>query len=147
MRFAFVAFTLTGVIACGGGEEGSVPQIEPHVMQGRFTLSNAVDCKYGSLDFTADTEVTLRNEADEILAVSALGSPETLEKSDGRPTCVFQFELTDVPTARFYTLKIQGRDGPTVPYDDLVADDWRLCLHHSAFGPGLPFERERPPYC
>jgi hypothetical protein len=107
---------------------------------GTATLPAGAQCVAGSgfYDIDDTAEVTVKNQSGDIIATGMLRSGHTNvevigikvdssglgEKVVGAQ-CVFDFTVPDVPRAKFYTIEIGRRQGPTFSYSEIAAVGWR----------------------
>lgn len=68
--------------------------------------------------------IVVFNEKNEPIATGSLGNGSTL----GGERCSFEFTIEDVPKAKFYTIEISGRGGPTNSYAEMEAVNWNWNL-------------------
>jgi len=117
---AFVGRTLAaalalagGLAACGNGDDESVPA---PAMDGRLI---APECG-GGYDLE-DAQVTLRDESDEIIGTATTTSNRVAPLT---APCVVDFSISEVPEAKFYTIKIGTHAGPAWSAKELAAQDF-----------------------
>ncbi len=108
------------------------PSPEANTIRGSFELTQYIrpplrgdnePCAgdLGYADISAGTQVTVRDEANELLATSSLG-PGTSATED---RCTFTFAVT-VPPAAFYSVEVGRRGGLSYSHDEMVAKSWRV---------------------
>lgn len=102
-----------GLAACGSSDEGadSAP-----AMDGRLI---APECG-GGYDLE-DAQVTLRNESDEIIGTATTTSNRVAPLT---APCVVDFSISEVPKAKFYTIKIGTHAGPAWSAKELASQDF-----------------------
>lgn len=106
------------------------PTAEMHAVSGQvFVISwtytaSTCEVSHSYPDIQAGAEVKLSDEAGTVIAIGtlAVANPNRINA-----VCVFDFDLGDVPVAKFYTVKVGSRD-LTLSYSDLQKDQWKLQL-------------------
>lgn len=127
-RVSALETQVSGTSSQGGADDEELHTITGELRLdgpiGRYSRGNPCTGEGGYSDLRAGARVVVLNERDEPIAVGSLG------RGEGAPygVCVFPIHVPDVPTARFYSIEISGRDGPTYSYDEMVEQDWEIRL-------------------
>ncbi len=88
--------------------------------------------KGGYDDIKEGAQVTIRDETDTVIAAGRLSEGQIKTTELGldlvSADCIFLFEVTDVPSANFYTVEVSHRGGLTYSLDEMDALDWEVSL-------------------
>jgi hypothetical protein len=152
IRRAFLIGGLAGMLAaCSGSPAGGGAGNDSGggtVVHGTVTVpatapSTAADCSAWNNypDIAPGAKVTIKNQSGDIVGATTLGRPASggmvphtpvsgadLLASFWDKSCVFVFEAPIEGDAKFYTVMIGSREGPTVSASDLKAQDWTFAL-------------------
>jgi len=140
--------------ACAGGGGGSSDSQEPaptettpaetqpasRTLDGTMTLDEGftdhgsdaqegLPCQGKGIyaDIQSGTQVTVRNEADELIADARLSSGR-LAESGLFGDCVFTFTVHDIPEAASYTIEVSDHGGLTYSAEELESLDWKVAF-------------------
>lgn len=90
------------------------------------------------MDMKPDAEVRMEDESGTLIGLATLGQGEWawLDESPGADVapgdrvfvCRWAAELSDVPVARFYTVRIGDIQFPTISADDMEQNDWTYSI-------------------
>jgi len=94
-------------------------------LDGRWRNTGPCSGDGGFSDLYVGADVVVLNENGTIIANGAVTD------SDAQSTvvCRLEFEVNDVPKAKFYTIEVGGRSGPTYSFDDLEESGWVVGLN------------------
>jgi hypothetical protein len=142
LTVSLALISLLVLAACGGSDEKPAQDRPPttaaatddpsgHKITGVLVLTSdsvvrdGSGCKgnLGYNDIHGGAAVTALNESSTIIASTSL-----LSGSLSNRGCEFQFVLTGVPDASFYTFKIGHRDGPAYSRSDMESAGWDVTL-------------------
>jgi hypothetical protein len=135
-RRGFLLAVLLVTASAAGCQPGAQSTPQSHTLSGSIEVKGfggveEVDSQCvasgGYSDIRKGVDVVLRNEAGTILGDGSLGAGTTTDP-DGYVTCHFAFEIAGVPDAKFYSIKIGKRDGPTYSLDELSGKGWQVLL-------------------
>lgn len=106
-----------------------------HDVSGTFTLTStdgvlqqaAAHCegKGGFGDITAATQITVKNQANEIIGTTNLGIGD---KGARDAECIFSFSLKGLPDATFYSFESGHRGAVTFSNAEMKANGWKVAL-------------------
>lgn len=94
------------------------------LMDGSTSLSDRCIGTGGYDNVYYGAGIVIFNEKNEPIATGELGPGRTF----GGQQCRFEFVIEDVPKAKFYTIEISGRGGPTNSYAQMEASNWNWDL-------------------
>lgn len=119
---AGIAAALVGIVLIGGGNrtehiEGSFSLIDGAFM----SQANGSPCRGsgGYSDISPGLQVRASDDTGRLIASSTLEGGRV----DGI-TCVFTFELRDVPHSSYYTFEVGRRGEMSYSHDEMVANGW-----------------------
>lgn len=121
---------LIALAACGGSES--------HTITGSLMLSGSDNIDYpadsfpgsecwgysGYDDLDGNAAVTVEDEHHDVIATSSI----TKTKRIGTTGCKFTFTVKGVPSAKFYSVKVGHRDGPSYSAKEMDGQDWDVAL-------------------
>lgn len=88
-------------------------------------------------DIREGAQVVVRDETDSIIGTSRLGAgvavnvrtyPDSFGIIYASADCQFPFEVTEVPTAKFYSIEVTHRGGVTFSPAELDAKGWKVAM-------------------
>ena len=133
------AIAMVAVLVLAACESPS-PSPTP-VLHGTFTLlaSNSIFQRAdgtctgsgGYADITALTEVTVKNQAGDIIGITNLGDgkrgPATATHI-ATAVCTFSFSLAGLPDATFYSFEVGHRGEVNYSAEQMASSDWTVTL-------------------
>ena len=142
---ALVVITFALVVAaCGGGDDGgkadesSDPVASLHTLRGSIAVGGQIydtrePCRPdgGFSDMRRGAQVVIKNDMGTVVASSRLGTGVAEPPRLGASTtsfCVFPFEVTSVPTEKFYSVEIGNRSEIVYSFEDLQSAAWQIDL-------------------
>ena len=90
-------------------------------------ISRSFDCKGtgGYSDIQSGLKVVVKNGSGRILGISSLGSDQYSGKYSG-VVCEFPFEVTDLPSSKFYSVEVGRRGSMEYTKEQLEEQDWKV---------------------
>jgi hypothetical protein len=78
--------------------------------------------------FRVGSKVIVKDESSQTVAVGEVNKSEFIEMSPPARGCKVSFTVKDVPSSKFYSVEIGGKEAGTYKKDELDSKNWTLDL-------------------